>query len=94
MDFELIELLDADPAAFGGSAVVNPPRAPRPARTRPAWMVPAAIAVVSLVAATAAMTVWKPWDNDFKIRVAFPSTAPVEPTLTEQLVCSTYRRPN
>ena len=34
----------------------------------------------------AVLVAWKPWVNDFKIRLSFPSAAPVEPTLTEQLV--------
>lgn len=49
-------------------------------------MVPAAVAVVSIVAAVAVLVAWKPWVNTFKIRLAFPSVAPVAPTLTEQLV--------
>lgn len=49
-------------------------------------MLPLATMVVGLLIATASLSLWAPWDNTFKIRVAFPSSAPVEPTLTEQLV--------
>ncbi len=49
-------------------------------------MVPSAVAAVSIVAAVAVLVAWKPWVSDVKIRLAFPSAAPVEPTLTEQLV--------
>lgn len=86
VDFELIELLDADPSAFGPAADVSASRPPRPPRPRPQWLVPALIATVAIIATAAALLVWKPWVNDFKIRLAFPAATPTEPTLTEQLV--------
>lgn len=49
-------------------------------------MVPAAVLVVSIFAVTALLVIWKPWVNEFHVRLALPSTPQVEPTLTEQLV--------
>jgi len=82
-DSELIEILDADPYAFGSSGRDTPPRAPR---SRPQWSVPVAVAAIAAVALVATLAVWKPWENDFQVRLTFPSLSPVEPTLTEQLV--------
>ena len=85
-ELEIIELLDADPSVFGASTSAAPIRTPRAPRPRPTWLVPAAVATVSIVAVAATAFVWKPWVNDFDVRLAFPPAAPVEPTLTEQLV--------
>lgn len=85
-DSELIEFIESDPSVFGPSTRERPPPTPRTLRTRPSWTLPVAVVVVSILAAAALLVIWKPWVNEFHVRLALPSTPHVEPTLTEQLV--------
>lgn len=45
-----------------------------------------AVAAIAVLAVAATLVIWKPWVNEFQVRLAFPSSPPVEPTLTERLV--------
>lgn len=59
----LIEILDADPTAFGTGGSAEPP----PARPTPWWRRPAGTALVALVAlvtATVAVVIWQPWHHE------------------------------
>jgi hypothetical protein len=88
---EAIEIVDADPAAFGGAPVAvvadeggsSEPRSPR--RQAPAWVVGLAVVLTIGAAGTVA---WKlrPWYND---PVVIVRAAIVVPTLTNQLVIGT-----
>lgn len=80
---ELIEILDADPSVFGPSRMDKPPRVRQP---RPRWTVPVALCVVAIMAVAVTLAVWKPWENQFRVRLAFPTAAVSEPTLSERLV--------
>jgi hypothetical protein len=53
-----IDVIDADPAAFGEPSVTGAPRRER--RPRPRWLVPAALTAASVAAV--GVLVWQPWD--------------------------------
>jgi len=44
------------------------------------------VSAIAVVAVVATLVTWKPWVDDFRFRLAFPTAPPVEPTLTERLV--------
>jgi hypothetical protein len=91
-DLEVIELVDADPAAFGGApvAVVSDDAGePRPTRRRrepprgvPAWMMGLAVVLLIVAAGTVA---WKlsPWHADDSV---FVRDQRATPTLTNHLI--------
>jgi hypothetical protein len=96
-DVELIELVDADPSAFGGSHEVigdrfeAPAEAPQREATFPstaasAWRVGA---LVIMLAVVASVTAWhlNPWYRDPEVIVR---SATVVPSLTDQLVIGRY----
>lgn len=74
-----IDLIDADPSAFS-----NRDLAPIPERRPlPRWLIPAAIGIVVVVAASA--LVWRPWEHEPKWRT-FATGPPPTAILTERLL--------
>lgn len=80
-----IELIDADPDAFGPAE--RPPRLPRPQRQwRRPWLAPLAFGVAAAVVAGAVFVAWRPWGDPPTIGLRFPTSATPAPSLTERLV--------
>lgn len=76
-----IDLIDADPGAFGESGRGAAPVRAR--RQRPRWLAPTAVA--SCVAAAAGLFAWQPWDVPPQWRT-FDAPAPATATISNQLV--------
>lgn len=79
-----IELIDADPDAFGPTE--RPARPPRPPRRPRPWLAPLAFGVAAALVAAAAFVAWRPWDERRTISLRFPTSDDAAPTLTERLV--------
>lgn len=75
-----IDVIDADPAAFGPCVTHRPDRSRRP---RPRWLVPTAIGLVA-VCVTAAITL-RPWEHPPEWRTYGPA-APSVTSLSDQLI--------
>ena len=84
-----IEVIDADPGAFGGSGA-DASTTPRPHRPRPRWLVP--VAVVSVTAVAAVVFVWQPWQQPPTWRT-FDAPAPTVAELGNHLLPATAPGP-
>jgi hypothetical protein len=83
-DAPIIEFIDADPAAFGPAAPDGPPP---PSRQMPwAPIVAALCGVTALGLMIVGLLLWKPWEQDPRLRLADPRTA--DSALSARLVFS------
>ena len=84
-DAPIIEFIDVDPGAFGPvDAVAPPPPSHRPVPWKPVLTVAGVMVVFGLV--VGGIFVWKPWEQNPRLRLADPRAA--ESSLSERLVFS------
>ncbi|MEQ1699402.1 MAG: hypothetical protein ABMA25_04790 [Ilumatobacteraceae bacterium] len=83
LDIIEIDVIDADPSAFGDSSGTGGPARQR--RPRPRWLTPVAVAVCS--ASAVGVIAWQPWDVPPQWRT-FETSAPTIATLSNLLLPS------